>query len=221
MRAMISWVDNKTPHWEGCYPLPSTLVSLHRRNKIILLLKKNSSLLFMPLWNFEESFCEIILHADHKNLTYSPPQFTTKQVPCWHLCLEEFHTKFIHLNGSDNVLVDALRCVPLKEAQERKGTSLQCSIIITSKPRTCWQCQHTMCYQHNVVWQKNSYQGHFKDLFGMPKQDVLPADSSMNRSNFRVKSKTCWQRQNIMCFQQISVWIIIITRVKLRTCWQC
>ena len=49
---------------------------------------------------------EIIVHTDHKNLTYK--NFNTERVMRWQLILEEFGPTLNYIKGSNNVVADAL-----------------------------------------------------------------------------------------------------------------
>ena len=56
---------------------------------------------------------KITVYTDHENLTYK--QFNTNRVMRWRLLLEEFGPKLIHIEGSKNIIADALSRLPLKD----------------------------------------------------------------------------------------------------------
>ena len=49
----------------------------------------------------------ITVFTDHKNLTHEMTKFSTQQVLCWQLQLEEYSAKFQYKKGEENVLADA------------------------------------------------------------------------------------------------------------------
>ena len=58
---------------------------------------------------------QIIVYADHKNLTSK--NFNTERVPRWRLVLEEFGPKLEYLPGSKNIVADALSRLDMTEEQ--------------------------------------------------------------------------------------------------------
>ena len=67
------------------------------------------------LLSIVETLCEfrnillghkIIVHTDHKNLTYE--HSTSDRVMRWHLFLEEYGPEFQYIKGEDNIVTDAL-----------------------------------------------------------------------------------------------------------------
>jgi len=49
---------------------------------------------------------QIIVHTDHKNLTYA--NFNTERVMQWRLTLEEYAPEFNYIKGKHNIVADAL-----------------------------------------------------------------------------------------------------------------
>ena len=58
---------------------------------------------------------KIIVHTDHKNLTYA--NFNTERVMRWRLILEEYGPELRYIKGPKNVAADALSRLPLKESE--------------------------------------------------------------------------------------------------------
>ena len=56
---------------------------------------------------------KIIVHTDHKNLTYK--NFNTKCVMHWRLVLEEFGPKLNYIKGEHNIVADALSWLDMEE----------------------------------------------------------------------------------------------------------
>ena len=55
---------------------------------------------------------ELIIHMDHKNLTYS--NFTTEKVMRWRLFIEEYSPNLQYIQGESNVVADALSHLGIK-----------------------------------------------------------------------------------------------------------
>ena len=92
----------------------------------------------------------ITVFMDHKNLTHEMMKFATQRVLWWYLQLEEYGAKLCYKKGEDNVIADALRCVPCQpEGVVMKPTNMadaQWGILderlwlnaSQSIPKACW-----------------------------------------------------------------------------------
>ena len=56
------------------------------------------------------------IYTDHCNLKYN--NLSTQYVLNWHLFIEEFHPTFHYIKGVDNVVADALSCLPITTSSE-------------------------------------------------------------------------------------------------------
>ena len=65
----------------------------------------------------------IWVHTDHKNLTHWLTKFTTQCILRWRLLLEEFTPTFLYKAGPDNILANALSCVPTARTERESTTS--------------------------------------------------------------------------------------------------
>ena len=65
----------------------------------------------------------IWVHMDHKNLTHCLAEFTTQQVLCWCLLLEEFSPTFLYKLGPSNILANALSCVPTAQMERESSNT--------------------------------------------------------------------------------------------------
>ena len=72
---------------------------------------------------------KIIVHTDHKNLTYKV--FNTARVMRWRLILEEYRPDLQHLKGDKNVVADALSRLHLLPP-----TKSECNLDIEDIPTT-------------------------------------------------------------------------------------
>ena len=59
---------------------------------------------------------DIQVYTDHWNLTYSI--LATQHVLYWQLSIEAFDPTLDYINGVDNVVTDALSCLPMKAMVE-------------------------------------------------------------------------------------------------------
>ena len=58
---------------------------------------------------------ELHIYTDHKNLTYN--KLVSQKIMRWRLFIEEFHPTFHYVQGSENVIADALSRLPSLEGQ--------------------------------------------------------------------------------------------------------
>ena len=77
---------------------------------------------------FKEFHTIFLVSAIRKNLTHWLTEFTTQCVLCWRLLLEEFTPTFLYKTGPDNVLADALSCVPTAH-MERESTTMSAQLV--------------------------------------------------------------------------------------------
>jgi hypothetical protein len=66
----------------------------------------------------------IIVYTDHKNLTFD--NFTTDRVRRWRLIVEEYGPEINYIQGSKNVVVDALSHLPILERTSNEANLLEC-----------------------------------------------------------------------------------------------
>jgi len=59
--------------------------------------------------------CELHIYTDHKNLTHN--KLVSKKIMHWRLFIEELHPTFHNVQGSENVMADALSCSQSLEGQ--------------------------------------------------------------------------------------------------------
>jgi RNase H-like domain found in reverse transcriptase len=62
----------------------------------------------------------ITVYTDHKNLTLKLSSFSTQRVLQWHLLLEEFGCNYKYKEGSQNLVADALSCIPTSHLVREK-----------------------------------------------------------------------------------------------------
>ena len=55
------------------------------------------------------------IYTDHKNLTFN--KLVSQKIMRWQLFIEEFHPTFHYVEGTDNVIADALSRLPKIEGQ--------------------------------------------------------------------------------------------------------
>ncbi|KAL7576354.1 hypothetical protein ACA910_018168 [Epithemia clementina (nom. ined.)] len=72
------------------------------------------------------------IHTDHKNLSYS--SLNSQCVFRWHLFLEEYNPIFHYVPSQDNVIANALSCLPLSE-EEEEGTASAATTSTGSLPQ--------------------------------------------------------------------------------------
>ena len=58
---------------------------------------------------------ELHIYTDHKNLTFN--KLISQKIMRWRLFIEEFHPTFHYIEGTDNVIADALSRLPKIEGQ--------------------------------------------------------------------------------------------------------
>ena len=59
---------------------------------------------------------DIHIYTDHCNLTFH--MLSTQSLLHWCLLIEEFNPIFHYIKGVDNILADALSCLPIKASVE-------------------------------------------------------------------------------------------------------
>jgi hypothetical protein len=77
---------------------------------------------------------KIIVHTDHKNLTYS--KITSEKVMRWRLLIEEFGPAFRHIKGKHNLIADVLSRLELDDSSEEsklEKLTAQCMAAIISR----------------------------------------------------------------------------------------
>ena len=73
---------------------------------------------FETLQNFQSMLlgADIHIYTDHRNLTYNT--LSTQCVLCWCLFIDDFHPTFHYIKGVDNLVADALSCLPIEALSE-------------------------------------------------------------------------------------------------------
>ena len=66
---------------------------------------------------------QIKVYTDHQNLTYK--QFNTERVMRWRLILEEYSPELVYIQGSKNVVADALSRLEIKDNKEPIAPNLE------------------------------------------------------------------------------------------------
>jgi hypothetical protein len=62
----------------------------------------------------------ITIYTDHKNLTHKLSSFSTQHILRWRLLLEEFGCNYKYKEGSQNLIANALSCVPTSRLVREK-----------------------------------------------------------------------------------------------------
>jgi RNase H-like domain found in reverse transcriptase len=65
--------------------------------------------------------CELHVHTDHKNLTYT--KLNSRRVLRWRLLLEDFHPTFHYIKGSHSAIADSLSRLDITPHSSLSGSS--------------------------------------------------------------------------------------------------
>jgi hypothetical protein len=72
----------------------------------------------------------INMYTDHKNLSFD--NFTSDRVRRWRLIIEEYGPCIVYLPGSNNIIADALSCLPTSNTTSQNNTSSSIEHIFMS-----------------------------------------------------------------------------------------
>jgi hypothetical protein len=70
------------------------------------------------------------MYTDHKNLSFD--NFTSDRVRHWRLIIEEYGPRIVYLPGSNNIIADALSCLPTSDTTSQNNTSSSIEHIFMS-----------------------------------------------------------------------------------------
>ena len=85
---------------------------------------------------------ELHIYTDHKNLTFY--KLVSQKIMHWRLFIEEFHPTFHYVEGTDNVIADALSRLPKIEGQNLVIQPASPGDMIKIRPT--WRCTISPCF---------------------------------------------------------------------------
>jgi RNase H-like domain found in reverse transcriptase/Integrase zinc binding domain len=100
---------------------------------------------------------QIVVHTEHSNLTYK--NFNSKRVMRWRLFIEEYSPDLQYMKGENNVVADALSCLPqtstsYEDSQESFYVLVECHEYKSNNKNADTYDFHPLSYEYLELAQK-------------------------------------------------------------------